>query len=128
MENWRLVGKRVIVTGAGSGIGRAIATLFVDAQADVIVFDLNGTSAQETAAAISVEASGRMSAIACDVSDEASIGSAFANIADGGDTYVQVNSAGVAHVGSILTTTLFPPSLHDWLPEGHLARFLLDVD
>jgi transposase len=24
-------------------------------------------------------------------------------------------------------TQLFPPSLHDWLPEGHLARFLLDV-
>src|SRR5208337_2685862 len=24
-------------------------------------------------------------------------------------------------------TLLFPPSLHDWLPEGHLARFLLDV-
>ena len=22
---------------------------------------------------------------------------------------------------------MFPPSLHDWLPEGHLARFLLDV-
>jgi hypothetical protein len=22
---------------------------------------------------------------------------------------------------------LFPPSLHDWLPEGHLARFLVDV-
>ena len=24
-------------------------------------------------------------------------------------------------------TILFPPSLHDWLPEGHLARFLVDV-
>ena len=24
-------------------------------------------------------------------------------------------------------TLLFPPSLHDWLPEGHMARFLLDV-
>ena len=24
-------------------------------------------------------------------------------------------------------TLMFPPSLHDWLPEGHLARFLLDV-
>ena len=22
---------------------------------------------------------------------------------------------------------LFPPSLHDWLPEGHVARFLVDV-
>ena len=24
-------------------------------------------------------------------------------------------------------TLLFPPSLHEWLPEGHLARFLVDV-
>ena len=24
-------------------------------------------------------------------------------------------------------TLLFPPSLHDWLPDGHLARFLADV-
>jgi hypothetical protein len=24
-------------------------------------------------------------------------------------------------------TLLFPPSLHDWLPDGHLARFLVDV-
>jgi hypothetical protein len=24
-------------------------------------------------------------------------------------------------------TLLFPPSLHDWLPEGHLARFLCAV-
>jgi len=24
-------------------------------------------------------------------------------------------------------TLLFPPSLHDWLPEGHVARFVLDV-
>ena len=24
-------------------------------------------------------------------------------------------------------TLLFPPSLHDWLPETHLARFLVDV-
>lgn len=54
MENWRPDGKRAPMTGAGSGIGRAIATFFADAESDVIVFDLNGTSAQETAAAISV--------------------------------------------------------------------------
>ena len=24
-------------------------------------------------------------------------------------------------------TLMFPPSLHDWLPDGHLARFLVDV-
>jgi hypothetical protein len=28
---------------------------------------------------------------------------------------------------TVAQTLLFSPSLHDWLPEGHLARFLLDV-
>jgi len=28
---------------------------------------------------------------------------------------------------TINQTLMFPPSLHDWLPDGHLARFLVDV-
>jgi len=28
---------------------------------------------------------------------------------------------------AINQTLMFAPSLHDWLPEGHLARFLVDV-
>ena len=28
---------------------------------------------------------------------------------------------------TINQTLMFPPSLHDWLPEAHLARFLVDV-
>ena len=105
MESLRLNGKRAIVTGAASGIGRAIATLFARSGAEVVLLDLNGASALETAAVIAVEAPGRVSAIACDVSDESSIGSAFAEVADRGELDVLVNSAGVAHVGSVLTTT-----------------------
>jgi 2-keto-3-deoxy-L-fuconate dehydrogenase len=105
MDSFRLDGKRAIVTGAASGIGRAIATHFARLGAEVVLLDLNEASAQAASAAIATEASGRVSAIACDVSEETSVRSAFARMAEDGNVDVLVNSAGVAHVGSILTTT-----------------------
>ena len=50
MENFRLDGKRAAVTGAASGIGRAIATRFAHAGAEVILLDLNADSANGVAA------------------------------------------------------------------------------
>lgn len=105
MESLSLDNKRAVVTGAGSGIGRAIAALFAHAGAEVILLDLNEESARAASVAIAAETSGRVSAIACDVSEESSIESAFAQIAHGGDLDVLVNCAGIAHVGSIATTT-----------------------
>lgn len=105
MDSFRLDGKRVAVTGAGSGIGRAIATRFAHAGGEVILLDLNAASAQEVATAIASEASVGASSIALDVSEDSSIATAFGQIASSGGLDVLVNSAGVAHVGSILTTT-----------------------
>ncbi|WP_419918011.1 SDR family NAD(P)-dependent oxidoreductase [Candidatus Poriferisocius sp.] len=48
----RLEGKRTIVTGAGSGIGRAAATLFAAEGALVLCADINGEAADDTAAGI----------------------------------------------------------------------------
>jgi 2-keto-3-deoxy-L-fuconate dehydrogenase len=50
MESFRLDGKRAAVTGAASGIGRAVAVQFAHAGAEVILLDLNAASAQEVAA------------------------------------------------------------------------------
>jgi len=49
----RLAGKRAIVTGAGSGIGRASAQLFAAEGARVLAADTNATAVAETVAAIS---------------------------------------------------------------------------
>ena len=104
MGIFRLDGKRAAITGAASGIGRAVATQFAHAGAEVILLDLNATSAQDVAAAIAAETSGRVSSIAVDVSEEKSIATAFGQISANGGLDVLVNSAGVAHIGSILTT------------------------
>src|SRR4051812_37675813 len=65
-----LRGKVAIVTGAGNGIGRAIATLFASAGAAVLCADINPAIAEDAAQTI-VRAGGRARAQACDVSLEA---------------------------------------------------------
>ena len=64
----RLAGKRALVTGAGSGIGRAIALAFADEGAAVQCVDLNADNKKETAALIAT-AGGRAFPRTCDVSD-----------------------------------------------------------
>ena len=63
----RLAGKRVLITAAGSGIGRASAELFAEHGAAIAVADIDGARAAETVAAI-VAAGGRAVAIEADVS------------------------------------------------------------
>ena len=99
-----LTGKVAAVTGGGSGIGRAISTLFGRQGAHVIVLDLNDQAAGETAECISA-AGGRAESIACDVSDAGSVRATFGKIVGGtGRLDILVNNAGVAHVGNIECT------------------------
>jgi NAD(P)-dependent dehydrogenase (short-subunit alcohol dehydrogenase family) len=65
-----LTGKAAIVTGAGNGIGRAIATLFASVGAAVLCTDINSATVQDTAQII-LRAGGRALALRCDVSLEA---------------------------------------------------------
>jgi NAD(P)-dependent dehydrogenase (short-subunit alcohol dehydrogenase family) len=68
----RLSGKHAIVTGAGSGIGRAVALGFAREGAGVVVADVDPARARETARAIE-EAGGLAVDVQVDVSDRASV-------------------------------------------------------
>jgi len=101
MDRFRLDGKRAVVTGGASGIGRAIAEVFAEAGAQVAVVDLNGASAKAAAEALGGGASGWE----CNVGEKASVEAAFAGIGEAGAVDILVNSAGVAHVGTLLSTS-----------------------
>ena len=86
----KLTGVAAIVTGGGSGLGRATAEALAAKGANVTVFDLNPAAAEQAAKAI-----GGL-AVAGDVADEASAGAAIAKAAAAhGPARVLVNCAGV---------------------------------
>ncbi len=81
-----------MVTGAGSGIGRACALALAQAGAELIVQDINGDNAMVVASEIEANG-GKAEALVCDVADEARLASAIRRI---GPVTILVNNAGVA--------------------------------
>jgi NAD(P)-dependent dehydrogenase (short-subunit alcohol dehydrogenase family) len=104
-EIFRLDGKAAAVTGAGSGIGAAIAELFAARGARVALLDVDLASAQSVADRVRA-AGGTAEAFACDVGERASVEAAFAALERAfARLDVLVNNAGVAHVGTVETTS-----------------------
>ncbi|MCF8466896.1 MAG: glucose 1-dehydrogenase [Sneathiella sp.] len=88
-----LKGKRVIITGGGSGIGREIARRFAQEGAEVAVFDMNGTGALETVKLIE-DAGGKATAHVVDITDRAAVDAAVREAEKGGPINILVNNAG----------------------------------
>jgi NAD(P)-dependent dehydrogenase (short-subunit alcohol dehydrogenase family) len=99
----RLAGKVCIVTGAGSGIGRASAFLFGAEGGVVVAADLDEVSARETAEAIGRDAV----AYRVDVADEEETLALVAHVVERfGRVDVLFNNAGISGVGNVEETTL----------------------
>lgn len=96
-----LQNKKAVVTGGGSGIGRAIATLFAQQGAELHIIDLSIESAQDTVDEIQKNG-GKVFSYACDVANQKEVLATFEKI---GNIHILVNNAGIAHVGKVDTTS-----------------------
>jgi 2-keto-3-deoxy-L-fuconate dehydrogenase len=95
-----LTGKKAVITGGGSGIGRAISLLFARQGAEVHILELSAEAGQQTVEEIQ-QGGGTAHVHAADVSQQAAVVAAFQAI---GHVDILVNNAGIAHVGNVETT------------------------
>lgn len=88
--------KICIVTGAASGIGRAIAARYISAGAQVAIADLKLETAESVAAELTAQGPGRAIGVAMDVTDEAQVNAGVASVAQHwGGVDVLVSNAGI---------------------------------
>ena len=104
--DFELDGARALVTGAGSGIGHAIAVELARKGARVLAVDIHGDIAEKTALACT-EAGPEAHGLACDVTDLAAVHRLADTVADDhGPLDVLVNNAGVGMSGRLTDMTI----------------------
>jgi NAD(P)-dependent dehydrogenase (short-subunit alcohol dehydrogenase family) len=105
--NGLLDGRLALITGAGSGIGEAIAHAMAAAGARIVAADIDGTAAQRTAAAIGSQAV----SFACDVTDRAGCDDLAASIRPRiGAISILVNNAAIIRRGTVTAAS----TREDW--------------
>ncbi|AZA84901.1 short-chain dehydrogenase [Chryseobacterium lactis] len=96
-----LKNKKAVITGGGSGIGKAISELFAEQGAEVHILELNEMNGAEVLSSIENQG-GKAFVHASDVSDHQQVKKVFTEI---GALHILVNNAGIAHVGKADTTS-----------------------
>lgn len=107
-QNWLgLKGRVAAITGAGGGLGRAIALAFAGAGARLVLLEHNLAAGQDTAAAVKAATGAAPAVIACDVSDPASVAAAAeASAATAGAADILINNAALLRPGALDTLSL----------------------
>ena len=93
-----------MVTGAGSGIGRAVALRFADGGACVRLLDIDQKAVESVTSEISAK-NGNAQAYNCDVTLLQSVNSTFQKIAKERHIDILVNNAGISHIGNLQSTS-----------------------
>ncbi len=93
-----------MVTGGGSGIGRAIALKFASHGAALHILDINEDAANETCRQIA-SAGGAASAHQCDVTDHAEVSARFEELFRRERIHILINNAGISHIGTVESTS-----------------------
>ena len=105
MKRFDLTGKKAIVTGGGSGIGRAIAIALAENGATVVILDVNTQRIAQVVAEIE-SMGGAASGATCDVSDADNVAAVFKNEMGTQPLDILINNAGIAHVGNLEGTSV----------------------
>jgi len=100
-----LINKTAIITGGGSGIGRAISKVFAEQGAGVFIFDLDEKGAGETVREIE-QKGGRADFIKCNIAFKEEVIEAVREVIAKTNTIdILVNNAGIAHIGDVENTS-----------------------
>ena len=113
-----LAGKRILVTGGGSGLGAAMGRRFVELGAELIICGRRHELLEQTAAAMRSDLGGKVSTIRCDIRDGAAVDAMMDGIWHDGALDVLVNNAAATfiaqteHLSFRAADAILAPTLH----------------